>query len=155
MRIKIAFGVLLIIMISAWFACAGDYGLEIKMSWPKGCSERFDLSMNSCTPEVVIADLKRYFTKAGDFQIEAVRLALMHGRIHPASKAETTALCKGMAELVADPEIKREKELLDFVSWISSWAKKAMPLALRNELNRTGLTPEARSKLERAIKIAE
>jgi hypothetical protein len=156
MYIKIAFGVFLSIMISALVACAGEYGLEIKKgSWSKGCSDPFNMGLNSCTPEAVVADFKRYFTGAGDFQIEAVRLAFMHGRIHPASKAETTEFCKGLAEIVTEPKIKREKELLNFVRGVASWAKKAMPLALHDELNRPRLSPDAHKRLERAIKMVE
>jgi hypothetical protein len=156
MRINIVFRCLFYVMVSASAAWAGDYGLTITMSLPKECSKPLRYGgQNECTPEAVIADFKRYFTKAGDFQIEAVHTAFIHNEIHPSSKAETTAFCKGLAGLVADPKIKREKELIDFVNGVSYWAKKAMPLALYDEMNRSGLSLEARKKLEHAIQIVE
>jgi hypothetical protein len=155
MRIGAMIAGVLIAVLSVLCARAGDYGLDLDLSLPKACSDNLNWSFNSCTPKAVVADFKRYFTGAGDFQIEAVHIAFIHNSIHPKSKAETIAFCKGMAELAADPQIKRQKELLKFISDISSWAPKTMSLALHNELNRTDLSADARKNLQRAIESAK
>ena len=126
---------------------AGEYGLLVDPKYPHPCERDAARSLNYCTTAAVTEDLRGHFISGKPFRLEAVRMAVLSGRISLATDARSP-FNDVIAEICVTDAPHDFDALVDFLGYLPyrSLAER-LALELKNEER-----PPARARLLKAFR---
>ena len=129
-------------------ALAGEYGLTVDDRVSHGCANASAYSLNTCTSQLVVSDLKAHFIAGQPFQLAAIAPSLGSGRLSFRSSSERVLVCRTLADLLASNSLQTPEALERMVLATNYLAMYEALVAVRSSPH---LSQVARERLDRIL----
>jgi hypothetical protein len=127
---------------------ADEYGLIVDPSYPPPCKRELRYTLNYCTTDAVVEDLRRHFISGLSFRIKAVEMAVLSGSMSLPSHSVAQAPFNEVISDICTTESPHDFDtLLKFLRYLPYRSLRAR---LTSEL-RVAEPPAVRARLQQAL----
>jgi hypothetical protein len=149
---KIVLQIIMILILGANVAIAGEYGLGIDNSIKSGCRFPKNASLNYCSADRIASDLFRHFRDGKEYEIKASYYGFDRGVLSFRGAEERKIVYGAISSLLALEKPHFENELMDIVR---RFPFKSMRAAINRKLKKSNNSKAGVKRLSKAYMIVE